>query len=116
MSWDTKLAEAISLRGVDQPLLTLRDAALFLTQRFPTLRSGMLTGAVEDLMTAADDPSADQVRQATFQLVRLLQEENLLQNMPASLGLLAQEKSSHRLSRMVQQKASRKGSDRGTRS
>lgn len=115
MSWDTKLAEPISLRGVEQPILTLRDAAIFLTQRFPTLRSGTLTGAIEDLMSAAEDPSPDQVRQATFQLVRLLQEENLLQHMPARLRLFAQETATHGLSRMVQSKAS-KGLDKRTRS
>ena len=101
MSWDTRLAEPVPVLGGEQTLVTLRDAALFLTHRFSTLKSGMLTGAIEDLMSASDDPSPDQVRQATFQLLRLLQEENMLRSFPAGLSALAQETLDQGTSRMA---------------
>ncbi len=116
MSWDTRLAEPVALKGADRPLVTLRDAAVFLMQRFAAARSGMLTGAVEDLMAAAEDPSSEHIRQATFQLVRLLREERLVEKMPDGLRLSADADIGKRIARMLRPRGPKAGNDEETRS
>lgn len=78
MNWKVRLAEPIALIAGDRRFETLRDAAEFLTERYSKARGGVLAGAIEDLMAAAANPTADHVRRATDQFARFLADERLI--------------------------------------
>jgi hypothetical protein len=79
LSWDTKLPEPIALKSGRGRFQTLGDAARFLQRRYSKARSGALAGAIEDLIAAADDPSADNLTRATDQLSTFLAQEGLIE-------------------------------------
>lgn len=86
MNWGTPLAEPIALSVGDRHFATLRDAAEFLSERYSKATGGVLAGAIEDLIVAANDPSPDHVRRATEQFARFLADENLISGRPGSSG------------------------------
>lgn len=85
-SWDVELSEPLALKSGEMRFRTLRDAAEFLASRYSRARGGVLAGAIEDLMAAAEDPSAERVRQATDQFALFLSDEMLADPLPARPG------------------------------
>ena len=85
-SWDVELAEPIALTNGRRRFITLRDAAVFLAHSYGKARGGVLEGAITDLMAAAENPTAEQVRRATDQFARFLADENLIDGQPSSSG------------------------------
>jgi hypothetical protein len=82
VSWDARLAEPIALKRGQTRFQTLGDAARFLQRRYGKARSGALAGALSDLISAAEDPSKDNLVRATDQFLAFLAQEGLVDGKP----------------------------------
>lgn len=76
MRWDQPFDQPIAAEG--RELATLRDAALYLTERLAGLQSAALEGAAEDLMAAAESGDAGDVAAARAQTMRALHARYLI--------------------------------------